>query len=96
MQPKLLPSFVGKPPNQQKVEVWAQFLPELISFEQLKRLNNDPLMAGRTWIGEEAAPILTLLLAAPHFVGSLQFGLASLMQNGYFVAEDQAFCAWLD
>jgi len=73
------------------VEVFSRFIPEIISFDQLRALNTDPRMLGRTWIRPEACALLAFLILALRFVMGLDCGFASLMQFGYFVISDEAF-----
>jgi hypothetical protein len=91
--PEMLQSVVGRPPNQQDVELLAYFVPQVISFQRLKELNRNPLLSGRAWIGKEATSIFVLLSVAPYFVSALNYGLTSLMQSGYLVIDDGALCA---
>jgi hypothetical protein len=89
--PSWLPSVMRHRTDEtQEVEVFSRFLPQIISFDRLGELNNDPRVIGREWVGQEAMAIVALLSVAPSIVGGLRYGLMSLMQFGYFVIADEA------
>jgi hypothetical protein len=93
VKPHWLPCVIGGLGGLQKnVEVYANFLPQLLTFDRLSELNADPRLSGRVWLGPEAVCVFSLLSVAPCFIPSLRHAFASLMQNGYFVIDDELFC----
>ncbi|MFZ5866884.1 MAG: hypothetical protein ACOYXY_13455 [Thermodesulfobacteriota bacterium] len=76
-----------------QVEVLMNFVPRLISLNQLQKLNSDPALAAKQRWTPDTALLLLLMRNAVSLLVNLDAGILNVLQYGYFVVEDAMFHA---
>jgi hypothetical protein len=69
-------------------DVFARFLRQVFSVENLQALSLDPRLGGQIW-GDDAAVMLALAVAAIHCFHALPNALTTVVQVGFFVCDER-------